>query len=82
MDYMAALMREIRNSYTFRLFKRPGSFCDGVASVIDVGSAQMNRYNGDPTNKLADFHSLEADWRAVGADMRSALEDYATENAL
>jgi len=64
-------------NYTLRLFKNRQSFLGGVASLIDM-SPNANKYNNDKTEKEADTKSLQADWSAVGEDMKNAIGEYAT----
>ncbi|MDO8505025.1 MAG: hypothetical protein Q7S48_00365 [bacterium] len=64
------------NSYTFRLFKKMPSFTDGVASLVDM-SPIVSRYNQDATENQADINSLRADWYAIGADLHTAINEYA-----
>lgn len=73
---MAEILHNIRNSYTFRLRKNPLTFIEGVAAVLDLSGEIVEKYNTDATDNEADFHSLSADWKAVGKDMRIALERY------
>ena len=61
-----------RMSPTFRLFALP-SFFKGIGSVIDLrGSFHIYHYN--KSDEEADVESLRADWRAVGNDLRSAMD--------
>ena len=64
-------------THSFRLFKTRPSFLDGMASMMDFSEVQ-ERYNIDATEKEADIKSLQADWLAIGKDMRKAIEIYAT----
>ena len=77
MKPMTQYLRNIRNSYTFRLRKHTPTFVEGVASALEVGGHLMNKYNVDKTDNQADANSLGADWQAVGNDMYSALSQYA-----
>lgn len=64
------------NTHSFRLFRARPSFIDGMASIMDFSEIQ-ERYNIDATEKEADLKSLQADWLAIGKDMRKAIEIYA-----
>ena len=74
---MTSILRNIRKSYTFRLRKKPPTFIEGVADILDLGGEIVEKYNTDMTDNEADSHSLSADWKAVGKDMYIALEQYA-----
>ena len=65
----------LKNSTTFRLFRKEPSFIDGVSSLIDM-SCNSLRYNQDETENEADINSLRADWYAIGNDMWGAIEIY------
>lgn len=54
------------------LFARP-SFLEGVARLVDVGGS-LNTYNISRTGQEADARALQNDWRAIGHDVRVALE--------
>lgn len=74
--FMGNILTDIRKSSTFGLRKRPLTFMEGVSAVLDTGGSVMGNYNTDKTDNKADFHALERDWKAVGADMYHALETY------
>ena len=74
---MTQYLRDIRNSYTFRLRKHAPTLIEGVASALEVSGHLMSKYNTDKTDNQADANSLGADWKAVGKDMYSALGQYA-----
>ena len=57
--------------YSDFLFARP-SVWFGVASCVDFG-ATLVEFNRSPTPESADHRALEADWKAVGADMRESM---------
>jgi len=61
-------------NYTFCLFAKP-SFIEGYGRLLDV-SGSFNVYNESPTEKEADFSALRADWKAIGLDIKSAIEKY------
>jgi hypothetical protein len=52
------------------------TFVEGVASILDVDSIILDKYNTNETEELADSNALHSDWSAVGKDMRSALDIY------
>lgn len=53
------------------LFATP-SFSEGMGRVLDVGDT-LTEYNRSETPELADLRALQADWRAVGLDIISAI---------
>lgn len=55
------------------LFARP-SFIEGIARLIDP-TGSLNSYNRAPTPESADARALAEDWRAVGHDVRVALDE-------
>jgi len=57
--------------YTSFLFAQP-DFLSGAARILDFGGA-LNVYNNSPTENIADARALHLDWKAVKADMRSAI---------
>ena len=67
-------MENIKNSPTFRLFVRP-SFIDGWARIIDLG-ATLDMYNKNKTEQEADILALKSDWKAVGNDIKSAIDKF------
>lgn len=70
------VIRNIRESYTFRLRKHPLGFIEGVASLLNTNEDIASNYNQDETDEVADFNSLESDWKAVGKDLYDALKVY------
>lgn len=54
------------------LFARP-SFLEGVGRIIDVAGS-LNMYNVSRTGEEADARAIYEDWKALGSDMRVALE--------
>jgi hypothetical protein len=55
------------------LFARP-SFIEGVGRILDV-SDSLNTYNLSRNGAEADVRAIYGDWRAVGHDMKKALEN-------
>ena len=55
-----------------RLFAEP-SFVEGMARVLDIG-ATLQVYNTSLTGREADVKALKNDWRAVGDDLKAAIE--------
>ena len=74
---MAEFLRDIRNSQTFRLIKESPSFLGGLSASIDISGKIEDHYRTDKTEEIADTKSLEADWKAVGSDMRFAFDEHA-----
>ena len=64
---------------TGRLYAVP-SFVEGLGRVLDIGST-LNEYNEDNTPNEADYLSILGDWYAVGDVIRSAVNDYETEES-
>lgn len=58
--------------YSDFLFATP-TFASGAASAFDLG-ALMFVFNSVENGQLADELALRSDWRAVGAELRRALE--------
>jgi hypothetical protein len=57
------------------LFLVMPSFVQGASSVLDVaGTRELTNYRIAGSPEEADRRAMEADWRAVGADLRVALE--------
>ncbi len=69
-------MRTISGFSSF-LFARP-SFLEGWARIVDFGGT-LQEYNRSPTDQAADFYALAADWRAVGLDIRQAINEPITK---
>ncbi len=55
------------------LFAGP-SFLSGVSRSLDL-TGQFNEYNGSPSDEIADWFALLADWRVVGGDLVTAMMD-------
>lgn len=55
------------------LFARP-SFFEGVARIVDLGGS-LNAYNRSRTPEEADARAIYEDWRALGHDVRVALDE-------
>ncbi|MBI2551870.1 hypothetical protein HYW17_01040 [Candidatus Uhrbacteria bacterium] len=62
---------------TFYLFAKP-SFIEGVGRVLDLGGV-LDTYNISTTPAEADAKALRTDWMAVGNDLRSAMQQYASQ---
>ncbi len=61
-------------SLTFRLFARP-SFLSGIAHIFDF-SGSLLHYNRDRSGSEADYQALSSDWKMVGMDMQTAIEEH------
>jgi hypothetical protein len=59
------------------LFARP-SFVEGFARMMDL-SGSLNTYNLSATGEEADARASFRDWRAIGRDVRAALEELRRE---
>ena len=65
-------------SHTELLFSRP-SFIGGFASVLDIGTT-LRAYNESPSPHAADVRAIRSDWRSVGNDLRTAMNEHASGN--
>ncbi len=54
------------------LFAQP-SFLTGIARSVDLGGV-FDSYNESATPEQADARAARADWKAVGREMRSAID--------
>ena len=61
-----------------RLFAEP-SFLEGMARLFDTANS-LDIYNTDE-EKEADLKALAADWRAVGDDLKTAIDQYGRQRA-
>lgn len=69
-------MDNLYGSLTFRLFKKRGDpFLEGIASILDAPEPEQ-LYNYDDTPEEADRKSIQADWKQVGNDLRSAIHGH------
>ncbi|MDO8720739.1 MAG: hypothetical protein Q7J31_00700 [Syntrophales bacterium] len=59
---------------SFFLFARP-SFIGGAARLFDF-TGTLNTYNISATGEIADARAFQEDWKAIGDDMRAALQIY------
>lgn len=59
------------------LFARP-SFLEGIARIVDV-SGSLNTYNVATSGDEADARAIESDWKAIGHDVKVALDQIADE---
>lgn len=70
--------------YTDTFIARP-SFLSGVARLFDFGGL-LNSYRTVATDpaaaREADALALYADWRSVGADLRTAMDRFKAEHDL
>ena len=62
------------------LFARP-NFLSGVSRLFDLAGT-LNIYNVSPNGDIADIRAFQEDWRAIGDDMRRALEAYQRDREL
>jgi hypothetical protein len=72
---MSIDLDELQSDY---LFARP-SFIEGVARMVDLAGS-LNTYNDSRTPEEADARALSQDWKAVGHDMRVALDQLSAES--
>ena len=61
------------------MFARP-SFIGGAARLFDFAGT-LNAYNMSATGELADIRAFQEDWKAIGDDMRAALEMYRSKQS-
>lgn len=62
------------SSYLFALSGHIG----GAARLFDF-QGSLNTYNYSSTGVAADRKALYCDWKAIGEDLRSALENYKSQ---
>lgn len=67
-------------NHSFFLFSRP-SFLGGAARLFDFAGT-LNVYNISITGEAADARAFHEDWKAIGDDMRIALESYRKQQEL
>ncbi len=60
--------------YTAILFARP-SFWEGMGRIFDFSNT-LSEYNVSITPQQADSLALASDWRAVGKDLRDAMQRF------
>lgn len=63
-------------SPTFRLFKQLPSFAGGFSAAVSFDAPVTDNFNTDEDETTADLKALYSDWRAVGNDLRTALNQY------
>lgn len=51
------------------------SFAEGAGRILDFGNT-LARYNISSTPARADRRAMEADWRAVGSDIRQSISKF------
>lgn len=54
------------------------SFLEGVARTLDLAGTLVV-YNYSPSTGAADYYAMQADWFAVGDDLRAAMKEYGEE---
>lgn len=64
-------MNKVRSDF---LFATP-SFVSGAGRLLDL-YCLYDSYNSSPTEYEADFKALYSDWRMVGQDISSAIQDF------
>lgn len=67
-------MNEYTNENFGLLFAMP-SFLEGVARALDIAGT-FTQYNTSDNPREADFLALRSDWRAVGDDFYTVLDEY------
>jgi len=50
----------------------------GIARLFDL-TGSLNLYNDSDTGEHADLRAFHQDWKAIGDDLRAALEKYRKE---
>lgn len=66
---------ELRSDY---LFARP-SFLEGVGRIIDLSNSLNAHHYSLANGAEADARAIRADWKAIGHDVRVALEQLRSE---
>lgn len=64
----------INKSFSLFLITRP-SFTEGMSRIVDFGGT-LNIYNESETPEEADSLAIYSDWKAIGDDLRSAINEY------
>ncbi len=64
------------NLYSGLLYSEP-TFLRGVASILDLGG-NLLAFNVSPTDAIADMLAIRSDWRAVGGDIGTAMNEQLT----
>jgi len=64
------------SDFTGHLYAKP-SLAEGLGRTLDIG-ATFDCYNDSPSTEEADFMATVSDWYAVGADLLSAINAYAS----
>lgn len=59
---------------TYELLYATPSFAEGIGRILDFGNT-LTGYNTSNSSEQADFLALRADWRAVAADLCSAMSE-------
>lgn len=67
------------NNYSDFLFAKP-SFIEGLSRVLDIGST-LTEYNTSLNGAQADMRAVSADWKAVGDDMKRAVQTVIDQHA-
>jgi hypothetical protein len=67
------------NHSTF-LFATP-TWTEGVGRLLDFGDT-LTQYNDSVTPEQADYRAIAMDWRAVGADILSAIDLFVRQRGL
>jgi hypothetical protein len=65
----------VYDSETFNLFKSNPSFKDGVFELINMNDVS-EKYNISNSVDEADTKALYSDWKEVGKDISSAINNY------
>jgi hypothetical protein len=55
------------------------AFWRGAASAFDLSGNTMRQYRFVASETVADQQAIRSDWEAVGADMRTALDQAAEQ---
>jgi len=66
------------NDFSNILFANP-SFIEGMGRILDFGDT-MTELNSSTTPERADHYATVADWRAIGADLRAAMDQFEKSN--
>lgn len=77
-DALNGLRTAVMDSFSELLFARP-SFLEGMARLFDFGNT-LSEYNNSLTPEQADRLAIASDWRAIGLDMRHAMDEFASQH--
>ncbi len=73
-DYSIPMSDLDKYKHSSALYTDP-SFAKGVARSVDL-FAQLNQYNEQKTDDMADQSAVQRDWYMIGQDLARAIKQY------